>query len=291
MFGWIVGMAILVGGVGGWDGFQSKVHQIDWQAPAIDALQRVRSAKPIFAIGTPNAIGKAVVDLYGDDQVAMPRSLVRAVNIVFGRQQRRNLNFTLVAGEKCLTGNPSSLLSNIDPRSCAIAQQRAYPDIKGGRLSEIFIGERKTAAYPASLANQAIPQSKANRDPRPVSGAGDICGPLCMVRGAFGEERGADSRHHRHEAQSGAPSGNPCLLEGEDGTCVGGVRLASSLYEGVSGFAMLLFGFLAPVCLALALPSCKPVQYPWFAASAACLIAGAYCLIATIGHEAWFFWL
>ena len=105
------------------------------------------------------------------------------------------------------------------------------------------------------------------------------------------KQRGGDGGQHGYEAKASAPSGNPCLLVGGDGACVGGVRLASRLYEAVSGFAMLLFGFLASLFLAMGVPTGERIKARWIAAAATCLVCAVYFLIAAISAELWVFGL
>jgi hypothetical protein len=86
-----------------------------------------------------------------------------------------------------------------------------------------------------------------------------------------------------------SPSGNPCLLIGRDGACVGGVRRASGLYEIVSGFSMLLLCIVASISLGLAFPIGKRPKLGWLALSATSLIGSGLFLVAAITGEVWLF--
>ena len=63
--------------------------------------------------------------------------------------------------------------------------------------------------------------------------------------GIGGETRidsSSDSGSQRQHAEGQPRQGNSCLLEGQDGHCVGGVRRTSLLYQIVCSQAILLFG-------------------------------------------------
>lgn len=102
-------------------------------------------------------------------------------------------------------------------------------------------------------------------------------------------ERGGNGRSHRDEAQSYTPSGNPCLLKGEDGHCVGGVRRTSLLYKVVCIQAVLFLGILAGFGVYRSFPVSKPFDLRWLAISAASAVAGQIFLIASITGKVWLF--
>ena len=87
------------------------------------------------------------------------------------------------------------------------------------------------------------------------------------------------------------PSGNPCLLVGSDGACVGGARRTSRLYDAISGFAMFFFCFCASVSFCAAFPTGKPFKGRWLAVSAACLIGCGLFAVAAITGKIWLFGL
>lgn len=113
-----------------------------------------------------------------------------------------------------------------------------------------------------------------------------------MNRRAARVEGGGDGGSHSDKAQGKAPSGNPCLLVGENGHCVGGVRRTSLLYQIVASQAVLLGGLLAGYGFFRSFPVGRKFFYPrWLAIATTGMVAGCYGLIASIGGEAWLFGL
>lgn len=90
-------------------------------------------------------------------------------------------------------------------------------------------------------------------------------------------------------AKGNAPGGNPCLLIGEDGDCVGGVRRTSPLYQIVCLQAVLLFGLLAGFGVVRAFPVSQIFNRRWAAISAASMILGGLFLVAGITGKVWLF--
>ena len=109
--------------------------------------------------------------------------------------------------------------------------------------------------------------------------------------GALREDGGAYRGEQRESANYAAPSGNPCLLVGGDGLCVGGARRTSRLYDAVSAFAMLLFCLCAGVSFALSQPDGEHTDFRWLAVCAACLIGMGLFLKALFTGQIWLFGL
>jgi hypothetical protein len=124
---------------------------------------------------------------------------------------------------------------------------------------------------------------------RPFSFDEGGAGLIRMDSGTSGIERRSNSGGHRDSAQGDTPSGNPCLLIGEDGHCVGGVRRTSLLYQVVCLQAVLLLGLLAGFGAFRAFPISKPFDLRWFAICAASAIAGQFFLVAGITGKVWLF--
>jgi hypothetical protein len=114
--------------------------------------------------------------------------------------------------------------------------------------------------------------------------AGDISRTRSMVSSQSRENGGSNGGEQRNDARTKSPSGNPCLVEDERSLCVGGIRRTSSLYEAVSGFAMLFCCVGAGVALPFAFMPGKPFKPIWLAVSAAGLIfCGLFARAAIIG--------
>jgi hypothetical protein len=101
--------------------------------------------------------------------------------------------------------------------------------------------------------------------------------------------RGKASRHQREEAEDQPKYGNPCLLVGRNGHCVGGVRRTSLMYKIVCAQAMLLFGFSASFALYRAFPQGKRVNRAWAALAAAWVVLGVLFLVSGITGKLWLF--
>lgn len=94
---------------------------------------------------------------------------------------------------------------------------------------------------------------------------------------------------HRDKAKERSPSGNPCLLVGEDGHCVGGVRRTSLLYQIVCSQAVLLFGLLAGYSATRAFPAPKVRDLRWQAIGTASAVIGLLFLVGGISGKLWLF--
>lgn len=112
-----------------------------------------------------------------------------------------------------------------------------------------------------------------------------------MVSGAFSKNSGTERGEQGDYPRAQSPRGNSCLLVGRDGLCVGGVRRTSSLYQLVSGFAMLLLGLLAGLTFPNAFPTGQPFKRSWLAFASACAIGSGLFAVAAITGEIWLFWL
>lgn len=116
-------------------------------------------------------------------------------------------------------------------------------------------------------------------------------GVLSVESRSFGKDRSGHSGEQGKETKGRAPRLNSCLAVSEEGSCLGGYRRTSRLYEIVSGFSMLLLGLCAGVCLALSQPDGKRTDPRWFAVGAASAIGGSLFLIAAITGKIWLFGL
>jgi hypothetical protein len=112
-----------------------------------------------------------------------------------------------------------------------------------------------------------------------------------MMRSAFGEYGSGDGGKQGHNPSTKPPSGNPCLLVGSDGACVGGARRTSGLYDAISGFAMLFLGVGAGFSFALSQPDGERTDFRWLAVSGAALVGCCLFTVAAITGKVWLFGL
>lgn len=117
-----------------------------------------------------------------------------------------------------------------------------------------------------------------------------LSAPFRLFSRLLGVQSSGNGSRHREKPQSHAPRSNSCLLVGEDGDCVGGVRSTSLLYQIICLEAVLLFGLLTGYSLTRAFPSFnEPVNFAWLAACTASYVTGMFFLIAGITGNVWLF--
>ncbi len=127
--------------------------------------------------------------------------------------------------------------------------------------------------------------------PRTQGFLSNISTSLGVMSRPFGEQRSGNGSEQGDNARSEAPSGNPCLLVGNDGGCIGSVCRTSSLNEIIAGSAMLFFGLCAGVGFAFSQPDGKRTNLGWLATGTARAVVCGFFAIAAVAGKVWLFWL
>lgn len=160
------------------------------------------------------------------------------------------------------------------------ADARLYAVNDSQALAVVSHLERPPKAIQAMAPSGNVGGNGFDYDPRAIlfekGFTGDIGTPLRLVSRPSSIDGGADGGEHRNEPKTGPNGGNPCLIEGVDGLCVGGVRTASSLYVGVSILLIFVCGPLASLSLCLSCWPGKAFDLRWAAMSLGFALMSAY---------------
>lgn len=196
-----------------------------------------------------------------------------------------------IIGQGGASNNHLSVRGNIAPSGGAVLRLRSKGGNPPRRATDVLEGDRNSALILLASGQASLSGGHDAKD-SPLGIHERLVRFVGMDGRAPRIEGRSDGRAHSDEAQGKAPSSNPCLLVGENGHCVGGVRRTSLLYQIVASQAVLLGGLLAGYGFFRSFPVGRKFFYPrWFAIATTGMVVGCYGLIASIRGEAWLFGL
>lgn len=283
----VAALIALFGNVAEVQWLQLDLISVDRQLSDIDRLHHMGTDDLIFPVRETCAFGEPIRGLYRDNEMSMASGSPGLLDIVFGQQKCRNRLLIRIAGEQAepfmFAGSPI----NFDWPLAIDAKKGLQLDIETGSLANVFNrGAEFTTDTVRMLAHINL-WNQVDFDPWATSHQGKVGTTLGVIGSDPREEGGQDGSDYGNYSKRGADGGNPCYVEAIDGTCLGGIRVASSHYVIVALFTLFFFLVCASLSLAAAFWSGRQIKYGWIAVAAACFIAcgyGFYCVVTADGY-------